>query len=871
MGASKREEITTLPALPYVLVATVACMAFWNAAQCGFVFDDISAIKDNKDIRPHTPIANLFFNDFWGTLMTKEQSHKSYRPLCVLTFRLNYWLHQLEPWGYHVTNVLLHVLVCLLYLRLCIQFMVPSTAFVAALLFAVHPVHTEAVTGVVGRAELLSAAFSLVAFLVYCNSISRSGKTEWTGVVSTVLLVTCAMLCKEQGITVVAICLIYDLCIVNKLCGDQLIKAVKGSLSCKSIGTSNASMTYWKRSIIPRASVLILSTVSLLVTRMYIMGSQLPVFTRFDNPASASPFPSRHLTYQYLAVLNGWLLAFPSSLCCDWTMGTVSLVETVVDIRNLSTIFFYIILIRMVWVAFIHGDLTLVMACSWMILPFLPASNLFFPVGFVVAERVLYIPSMGFSMMIAYGWSKMAFSQTSWRKISYLGLAALIAFHGMKTYVRNWDWESEQSIFSAGLKVNQRNAKLFNNVGHALESQAKYVEALEYFLQAVNVQDDDIGAHINVGRTHNNLGQFQEAEEAYLKAKSLLPRAKPGESYQTRIAPNHLNVFLNLANLIARNETRLGEADALYRQAISMRADYTQAYINRGDILIKMNKTKEAQEVYEKALFYDRNNPDIYYNLGVVLLEQRKPSQALAYLERALELEPDHQASLLNSAIVLQEMAANDKEASDEDELIESDLNGNAIKWRRNEATTRLQRLLKLDPDNERALFNLGMLAMDNGDMMAAEHYFKASVLIKPSFRSALFNLALLLSDTGRSLEAVPFLKQLVHYHTDHIKGLILLGDIYINSLKDLDAAEVCYIKILDLDPMNVQGQHNLCVVYVERGDLSRAEICLQQAHRLAPHEDYIVRHLQIVQTRIAKLIAAKQKQRKVAKKDQHL
>lgn len=74
------------------------------------------------------------------------------------------------------------------------------------------------------------------------------------------------------------------------------------------------------------------------------------------------------------------------------------------------------------------------------------------------------------------------------------------------------------------------------------------------------------------------------------QAKSLLPKAKPGESYQARIAPNHLNVFLNLANLIARNETRLEEADALYRQAISMRADYTQAYINRGDILIKMNR-----------------------------------------------------------------------------------------------------------------------------------------------------------------------------------------------------------------------------------------------------------------------------------------
>lgn len=74
-------------------------------------------------------------------------------------------------------------------------------------------------------------------------------------------------------------------------------------------------------------------------------------------------------------------------------------------------------------------------------------------------------------------------------------------------------------------------------------------------------------------------------------------------------------------------------------------------------------------------------------------------------------------------------------------------------------------------------------------------------MLLKPNFRSALFNLALLLSDTGRPLEAVPFLKQLVHHHQDHIKGLILLGDIYINSMKDLEAAEgvMLYIQVLDL------------------------------------------------------------------------
>lgn len=164
------------------------------------------------------------------------------------------------------------------------------------------------------------------------------------------------------------------------------------------------------------------------------------------------------------------------------------------------------------------------------------------------------------------------------------------------------------------------------------------------------------------------------------QAKSLLPKAKPGESYQARIAPNHLNVLLNLANLIAKNQTRLEEADMLYRQAISMRSDYTQAYINRGDVLLKLNRTKEAQEVYERALFYDTDNPDIYYNvstihpysfihlilffifsyiplkLGVVLLEQGKHSQALAYLDKALEFDPDHEQALLNSAILLQEL-----------------------------------------------------------------------------------------------------------------------------------------------------------------------------------------------------------------------
>jgi len=251
-----------------------------------------------------------------------------------------------------------------------------------------------------------------------------------------------------------------------------------------------------------------------------------------------------------------------------------------------------------------------------MVLPFLPASNLFFPVGFVVAERVLYMPSMGFCLIVAYGFQLLA--EKCSKKMVWCFMVFFILSHSMKTWSRNFDWESEYSIFMSGLRVNKRNAKLFNNVGHALESDGKFDDALKYFQAAVKVQKDDIGGWINVGRTYNHLKSYKEAENAYLIAKSLLPKAKPGESYQARIAPNHLNVFLNLANLISKNVTRLEEADSLYRQAISMRSDYTQAYINRGDILIKLNRTKEAQEVYERALLYDSSNPDIYYNVSIM-------------------------------------------------------------------------------------------------------------------------------------------------------------------------------------------------------------------------------------------------------------
>jgi 4-amino-4-deoxy-L-arabinose transferase-like glycosyltransferase len=182
----------------------------------------------------------MWKNDFWGTSLRSRGTHGSYRPLCVLSFRLNHWACGFRPWGYHAVNVLLHCLATGLVYKTG-RVVAPSrssVAGVAALLFAVHPVHTEAVAGIVGRADVLSSIFFLLSFLTYTLHVrSRERLSEssprkcrrrpiipkstrhpespqlmnWVYLFSSLALAACAMLCKETGITVLAVNALYDI------------------------------------------------------------------------------------------------------------------------------------------------------------------------------------------------------------------------------------------------------------------------------------------------------------------------------------------------------------------------------------------------------------------------------------------------------------------------------------------------------------------------------------------------------------------------------------------------------------------------------------------------------------------------------------
>ena len=143
-----------LPYLPHlslyssVIVAfIIACLCYINSLNGELVHDDIYAIVDNQDVVGNVSWKQILYHDFWGTSMSSPKSHKSYRPLTIATFRWNYYVHGLQPFGYHIVNVVLHAMVCSTLLLVCHRILRMSIqlALLTSIFFAVHPIHTEAV------------------------------------------------------------------------------------------------------------------------------------------------------------------------------------------------------------------------------------------------------------------------------------------------------------------------------------------------------------------------------------------------------------------------------------------------------------------------------------------------------------------------------------------------------------------------------------------------------------------------------------------------------------------------------------------------------------------------------------------------------
>lgn len=180
-----------------------------------FLFLFRRAILGNPDVLHSTPWKHIVHNDFWGTPLIDSGSHGSYRPLCVLTFKLNHLFGGFKPIGYHLVNVLLHCLATGLVVKVARLLLPPLWGpAVAGALFASHPIHTEAVAGIVGRADLAACNFYLLTFLTYSKHVvwrEQNDAKSWGALVGSIMLSVAAVLCKETAVTALVLCALFDI------------------------------------------------------------------------------------------------------------------------------------------------------------------------------------------------------------------------------------------------------------------------------------------------------------------------------------------------------------------------------------------------------------------------------------------------------------------------------------------------------------------------------------------------------------------------------------------------------------------------------------------------------------------------------------
>ncbi|XP_074597816.1 protein O-mannosyl-transferase TMTC3-like [Brevipalpus obovatus] len=500
-----------------LLIAGLAFIVYSPSLHNSFVFDDMPTIVNNKDVHStRNSVWNIFLNDYWGTPIHKEESHKSYRPLTILTFRWNYYIHQLDEYGYHLVNNILHAIISALFFRLSLYYVSQWEALISGSLFALHPIHVDAVTSVVGRAELLSALMFLLSHLYYCRK-----ETKEPSVLVVFVLIFLGTLCKEQAVTGLITCLVHDLIFRWKSSG--LIEKFKHN-----------SYSRWKNAFTLCLGFLLITYFRIAI----IIRSQLPSFSRLDNPLQTLDTPYYQLNLIYFWLINCWLLIYPMNLACDWSASSIQLITSIDDdLHNLFLICLSIIIL----VAFIHrsNSITL-MATAMAIITYIPSSNLFFSVGFTIAERILYLPSMGFTLIVGHtsgrlfnyahkqGWTKM------WMTL-ILSVCIMLASDGLKTYNRCQVWRNEMTLFSHDLRIHPNNVKLLNNMGKIYESNGRINEAMELYRKVIRIQPDDVRGYLNQGKLLTKLSKFDEAESIYRQAMKLIPQIS--SSLHTRQSP----------------------------------------------------------------------------------------------------------------------------------------------------------------------------------------------------------------------------------------------------------------------------------------------------------------------------------------------
>jgi hypothetical protein len=542
----------------------LAIVPYLNSLGDGFAFDDEFQILENPAVTNGVSVLEALTSTVFGT---------AYRPVTIFTFGVNHATLGGGAAPFHGVNVLLHaaatVLVFWLALRL---FGRMRLAWLAGALFAVHPVHTEAVTSIVGRAELLAALFGLGALLSAAHIDRPAGggrRAAWQ--VLSLVSFSLALLSKESALTILPLIVLYRV-------------ARSGASFGRGLGREMRSGNW-----VPYACC----AAVYLALRTYVTGGLQPsdTVTPLNNMLAFVPWMVRvrsavGVLWDYFGLLN-----LPLVLAADYSHAQVPVVLAWTDPRFLAGA----ALIVVAAVVFLRQRVPTL--CFAVVLPLVALSltaNLFFPIGTAKAERLLYLPSVGWVLVLAYLFDR-ALAVERHRRTATLALVVLTLAFAVRTWERNWDWADNPSLYRSMARSAPLSAKSHYFLAITLQRQGDDGRAVAQFRRALDVYPWLENAAVGVGLAFDARGHVDAAAQWYERA--------------LEVAPAHEPAHVALCSLLTRTRRFAAAAVACRR-----------------------------------GLRYSPANPQLLEGLGASLAETGAREQGIVLLQRALDLDADDAA-----------------------------------------------------------------------------------------------------------------------------------------------------------------------------------------------------------------------------------
>ncbi len=404
----------------------ISLLAYANSFYAGFTFDNRGLLLEDPRIREASRdnFELILRHTYWWPYGESGL----YRPFTTLSYLFNYAVcgNADRPFGYHAINFLLHCVNILLIFTLARKLLAEDwpAAFIAAL-WAVHPILTESVTNIVGRADLLAGLSILSGLHLYLQSAEASGRQRWIWLTALMLVTLVGVFSKESAVMLPVVILTWEL--LNQRRMQALFLGSAATMVPISL---------------------------MLYQRATVMANLPPAsFPAWDNPITMADFWTGKLTALKVCALYLGRLVWPWQLSCDYSFQQIPLYSSgdrglllIVMAVAVGIVFLY----RYQRIAFFFAAFSLV--------TFLPTSNLLFPMGTIMAERFLYLPAVGFAFLAVLGLNGLG------QRLAKPGLmpavvCILVLLFTVRTWTRNADWQDQNTLMTATVKASPASYK----------------------------------------------------------------------------------------------------------------------------------------------------------------------------------------------------------------------------------------------------------------------------------------------------------------------------------------------------------------------------------------------------------------------------